>query len=283
MFQVAHQPASFDMSYNHHSSGHVPTVQLPRTLARPAFVDVSPAAIQAVAPELAAAGVPIEYIRDRLRRDTEKMLAGISALSPSHLPPSLPRSHIPPSLAIPLRQAAPDQMCPTHILAVSSAKSTSDQATIFPVHALVLASHCSSLPPLRPAAQASSSALTLPVLPLAVPSAAAFAVLHSYMYNHRLDLVLKALFPVPSGFLTSLTHANVRATLSSQQAIHQLAGYLCQNSSSNLQKLSAHAAHVKDVWQDMVSLGLFDHALWDTIDLAWEVVLAALNLAAASR
>ncbi|EEB98437.1 hypothetical protein MPER_02052 [Moniliophthora perniciosa FA553] len=39
----------------------------------------------------------------------------------------------------------------------------------------------------------------------------------------------------------------------------------------------------RDVWQDMVALGLHDPELWDTIDLAWEVILGALNLAASSR
>jgi hypothetical protein len=33
----------------------------------------------------------------------------------------------------------------------------------------------------------------------------------------------------------------------------------------------------------MAALGLYDLELWDTIDLAWEIVLEALNLAAASN
>jgi hypothetical protein len=41
--------------------------------------------------------------------------------------------------------------------------------------------------------------------------------------------------------------------------------------------------HVKEVWQDMVALGLYDPQLWDAIDLAWEVILGALNLAAAGN
>jgi hypothetical protein len=33
----------------------------------------------------------------------------------------------------------------------------------------------------------------------------------------------------------------------------------------------------------MVALGLCDPELWDTVDLAWEVVLGALNLAASGH
>ncbi|KAJ7130465.1 hypothetical protein C8R44DRAFT_775589, partial [Mycena epipterygia] len=35
------------------------------------------------------------------------------------------------------------------------------------------------------------------------------------------------------------------------------------------------------LWPEMVTLGLYDAPLWDALDLAWEVVLGALNLAAA--
>ena len=67
MFQVASHPAPFSTQPHHHHSRPIPTptVQLPRTLARPSFVEVSREAIMAVAPELA--NVPAEYIRRGLR------------------------------------------------------------------------------------------------------------------------------------------------------------------------------------------------------------------------
>lgn len=213
------------------------------------------------------------------------MLAGIAALAPSHLPTTMPKSHLPPSLSIPLRgTSTADPTYPTHILAVSSSKSSSSDVTMFPVHSLVLASNCASLPRLPPSShQPHSPTLTLPVLPLSLPSPAAFSILHSYMYSHRLDSVLKALFPVPSGFLASLSHQTVQSTLQSGTTLHQLSSYLCSSASSNLHTLTSHAAHVKEIWQDMAALGLHDPELWDTIDLAWEVVLGALNLAAAGK
>ncbi|KAG6851850.1 hypothetical protein C0991_005501 [Blastosporella zonata] len=304
MFQVATHPTSFDkQSYSHTQRRSsvpqaVPSVQLPRTLARPPYAEVSRQAIAAAAPELA--DVPAEYIRRGLRpmaneyvqvssfhliisiKRCRRMLAGISALAPSHLPSSMPRSRLPPSLAIPLRTTSTSPTYPTHILAVMSSKTASDTAMMFPVHSIVLASQCAQFPRIPSShQQPHSPTLQLPVLPLSVPSPAAFSVLHSYMYSHRLENVLKALFPMPSGFLHSLSHEAVQAALASGPTLHQLSSYLCSSVSGNPQALASHAAHVKELWQTMVALGLNDPELWDTVDLAWEVILGAFNLAAA--
>ncbi|KAG6847099.1 hypothetical protein H0H93_010093 [Arthromyces matolae] len=287
MFQVASHPSAFDLHSYPHSSRRAsvpsvgPSVQLPRTLARPPFADVSRDAINAVAPELV--NVPTEYIRRGLRSKANEMFAGISALAPSHMPNAMPKSRLPPALNIPLRTTSASQPSyPTHVLAVTSSKNPSDTATLFPVHSLVLASQCAQLPRLPPSNQKPHSpSLYLPVLPLSIPSPAAFSVLHPYLYHHRLESVLKALFPMPSGFLQSLSHEAIENTLASGPMLHQLSSYLCSSASGNLQTLTSHAAHVKELWQTMVALGIYDPELWDTIDLAWEVILGAFNLAAA--
>lgn len=90
---------------------------------------------------------------------------------------------------------------------------------------------------------------------------------------------MKALIPLPGGFAQGLSHQTVQDALSSGTTLHQLSSYLCSSASSNLQTLTTHAAHVKELWQDMAALGLHDPELWDALDLAWEVVLGALNLA----
>ena len=212
------------------------------------------------------------------------MLAGNAALPSSYLPSSLSRSQLHSTMTVPVRVSSETEL-PTHILALSSSTSSgSDQVRLFPIHSLVLASHCARLPRLpHSQASTSSSQVTLPVLPMTVPSPAAFAVLHQFMYHHRLDSVLKALFPLPPNFLQSLSHHTVQATLSSEPTLRQLSAYLCSSANSNLQTLTSHAAHVKELWQDMAALGLYDPELWDTIDLAWEIVLGALNLAAAGN
>ena len=71
MFEIASHPTAFDLNSYAYAPRRPsapslgPTVQLPRTLARPCFVEVSREAIIAAAPELA--NVPAEYIRKSLR------------------------------------------------------------------------------------------------------------------------------------------------------------------------------------------------------------------------
>ncbi|KAK7053018.1 hypothetical protein VNI00_004339 [Paramarasmius palmivorus] len=292
MFQVASHPSSFPAhGYrdsgrrgSSHATSSSPAVQLPRNLSRPEFVEVSQRAIVAASPELA--NVPPEYIRRGLRKQANEMLAGLSSLAPSHVPSSLPRSHLPAFLTVPLRapSSATTPSYPTHALAVSSSRNPEAQPMIVPVHSIVLAANCARFPELRTTpAHPHSPTAQLTVVPFALPSPGAFPILVNYMYQHRLDKVLKSLFPVPSGFMSSLSAHDVREWLNSRTILHQLSTYLCEHDEYSLQRLTAHATHVRDVWQDMVALGLNDPELWDTIDLAWEVILHALNLAAGSR
>ncbi|KAF8182992.1 hypothetical protein K438DRAFT_1839403 [Mycena galopus ATCC 62051] len=307
MFQVASHPAAFHLrehssstrrpSYDSHSRSQQPqnpALQLPRTLTRPPFTDISRDALAAAAPDLCAASVPIEFIRHGLRAKAPSMQAGIASLAPSHLPQnmSIPRDRLPSALTVPL--CAPPHgvlpSYPTHALAISpaSSKSSSGKASIFAVHSVVLAAHCAKLPPLPPArAPSASGAVTLPVLPFALPSPPAFTILHAYMYTHRVDAVLAALLPLPSSFLAPLSASSgsgaastIAAALASPPHLHTLAAHLASHSSSNISTLLEHAAHVKELWQDMVALGMYDPPLWSALDLAWEVVLGAMNVVA---
>ncbi|KAF9078622.1 hypothetical protein BDP27DRAFT_1309890 [Rhodocollybia butyracea] len=222
LHQVPAQPISFASQHTRRESSapssSSSSVQLPRTLARPEFIEVSPAAIAAAAPELVS--VPLDYVRRRLRAEVPQMMAGLSSLAPSHVPVL--------------------SQIPSAAIAVSM---------MIPVHSLVLAAQCARLPELRTPKHAVSHTLSLPVIPLAVPSPAAFTILRTFMYDHRLDAVLKALFPChPASSRTSSGH--------------------------NLQTLTTHTSHIKDLWHDMVALGLFDTELWDTLDLAWDIASA---------
>ncbi|KAJ7151301.1 hypothetical protein C8R43DRAFT_924179 [Mycena crocata] len=293
--------SSSSSSRRYKSSTPAPSaaLQLPRNLARPQFTDVSRDALAAASPELAS--VPAEFIRHGLRTKTPQMMAGISALAPSHLPTSLPRSHLPPALTIPIRSvsSSPHPSYPTHALAIGSSSSKHGQAldahqSLFPVHAVVLTVHCAKLPRLPPPARSSSSRAVLPVCPIALPSPQAFSILHAFMYTHRLDAALSALLPLPSSFIESLAAsyssasargaptpiALIHAVLSAPQMRHALSAHLCASAAGNVNALLAHAGHVKELWQDMVALGLYDAELWDALDLSWEVVLGGLNLAA---
>lgn len=77
MFHIATHPTSFAMhGHGHHQVSmpmSSPNTQLPRTLSRPSFNEVSREAIMAVAPELT--NVPAEYIRRGLRSKTHQYVS----------------------------------------------------------------------------------------------------------------------------------------------------------------------------------------------------------------
>ncbi|KAJ6573066.1 hypothetical protein DFH09DRAFT_1312340 [Mycena vulgaris] len=96
---------------------------------------------------------------------------------------------------------------------------------------------------------------------------------------------------LPSQHSSSSSHGWVRSSRTTLLAtrlasppdmLYVLAVDLCTSSSSNLSALMVHARHVKKLWPEMVALGVYhpDSELWDILDLAREVVLEALNLAA---
>ncbi|KAJ6573048.1 hypothetical protein DFH09DRAFT_1459403 [Mycena vulgaris] len=275
----------------------VPTpgaLSLRRAFARPPYTDIARDALLAAAPELS--GVPAEFIRHCLR---PRCSTASQPSRPRISPTFLPRSHLPAALTVPLR-ASPGSnpvSYPTHALAITPASEGKgggehDAAhAIFPVHALVLAAHCADLPRLPPCTPADSSrtaSATLHVLPLTLPSPHAFAILHALMYTHRLPPALAALLPLPPAFLPSasshgrsgeeLTHATLLATLASPPALHTLASHALA-SSTNPSALMRHAGHVKELWPDLMALACTTPSC-GIVDLAWEVVLGALNLAA---
>ncbi|KIY42974.1 hypothetical protein FISHEDRAFT_32117, partial [Fistulina hepatica ATCC 64428] len=259
------------------------SVQLPRKLSRPPFVEVSRSALVAVSPELSQ--VPPEFIRQGIPSKASHMLSGTSAIDPSSLPTSLPRAHVPATLTVRLRAPVHTTAAPTHVLAIS-APSTHYRAheipvKLVPTHSLPLAAHCTAIPVLPPRTRGDRGVLYLQVLPLELPSPAAFPILHNYMYTHGLSEVLSALIPVPDYLAKAeLSHAVVLGILQSRDVqLFQLADYCMRKAMNNSKTLLSYASHAKELWQDMVALGLFEPALWDTLDLAWEVILIALNKA----
>lgn len=303
MFQVASHPVNFSQQHavwEHDDLSPVtsPTrsnfssadVQLPRTLQRPSYSEVSRDQIAAVALELI--DVPAEYIRRSVFGRAPQMLAGISALSKSHLPLTISKSHLRHNapLTVPIR-LSPSQQAPTfptHFLALStnskSQTSISDQLPLIPTHSLVLAAYCASLPRMPPSnPQAYGNTITIPILPLAVPSPQAFPTLHQFLYTHNLAGLLSSLLPsLPSTFLSTLSSSVIHSTLASGPKLHQLSAHCLSNSQHGYptQILMGHAHHITALWRNAIALGVHDKDLWDVIDLAWEIVLGSLNLAA---
>lgn len=108
-------------------------------------------------------------------------------------------------------------------------------------------------------------------------------MLYEYMYTQRLDHVLMKLLPLPMDFLDGFSHTAVVEARKSRSTIQQLGMHLSQHERGNFQNLMAHASRVKDLWQTMVTLRVYTIELWDTLDLAWDVVLSALNVASGRR
>lgn len=239
-----------------------------------------------------------------------RMLAAVTLLS---IPSSLPKSRLPSSVDAPLRPTAsvpPSASFPTHILAVSSSKTSpsspstptassfaaqAQQASstvvpLYPTHSLVLAAHCTLLPRL-PAARASTTratALSLPVVPLTVPDAATFPHLHAYLHTKRADTLLATLLPALQGMLPPAAGASSGAVRSYAAQFtgdsllryaHALASYAYTQSGPQgaAQTLMAHARVVNGLWKNTCALGIFDTELWAMMDLAWEIILTALT------
>jgi hypothetical protein len=270
MFQVASHPTSFDAfatgpmspAFDMPMSPASALLSLPRTLARPRSSSVSRDAIIQASPELA--DVPLEYVRAGLIQQAPHMLAAIQAIS-SHLPSSVSRSSLPPSIALPASASAP-----THILAVtSSSKSNpSTTAALYATHHLVLLSSCALLPNLPHARSG-----TAPVVPVALPHAESFPALHAFLYT-RSQLAL----------LSSLLCLNIPASAAgpsdTSKRAGQLAGALVQASGGDMARLMSIVKRVNGMWRNACALGVNDLELWDTMDLAWEAVLGAINAVA---
>ncbi|KAJ6565563.1 hypothetical protein DFH09DRAFT_1363765 [Mycena vulgaris] len=163
---------------------------------------------------------PVESTRHGLRAKAPQMLAG-AAHAPSHLPTSLPRPYIPPHRAQLPPARAGRGIRGAHDL--SRARGDAGGAL-------------REAPLSAPAGSSRTASVTLPVLPLPLPSPHAFAILHTFIGEE-------------------LTHTTLLATLASPPALHALACNLCASSNS-LSTLMGHAGHVKELRQDMVALGV---------------------------
>lgn len=226
------------------------------------------------------------------------MASGLRALSPSHLPTALSRSQLSQTraLTIPLRSSSvPANTLPTHILALSSSKSSSSSnapdVLLFPVHSIALALSCASLPRIPPYnPKISQDTVTLPVVSLSLPSPSSFPTIQNYLYTHDAATLLAGLLgsssAVPGSFasmLASPSHASatIKSTLASGQKLHQLSLHMADATGRDLQLLMGRAAAIVGCWRNIVALGISDPDMWDVLDLAYEVLLGAINLAAA--
>jgi hypothetical protein len=207
---------------------------------------------------------------------------------------------------------------PTHMLAVYAhalAPAGRRRVTLFPVHDIVLATHCANLPPLtRPAPALNSDpnpnsrsdsntdpdpdpdptppapsdpiSLTVPVVPLCLPSPETFPHLSAYLYTKRTDLLLTALLPCPPPptllpafasfpFLTPAP-AQEQDSAPGPEALQQFAAHL--GTTYTPAALLRALGRVGGVWRNMCALGVYEAGLWGAVEGAWEVLVCAMGV-----
>lgn len=242
----------------------------------------------------------------------------ISATSLLTIPSSLPGVHLPPTLDAPIRPtaSAPDMSAfPTHLLAILSARtcattptaasfadkssmSASTTVPLYPVSALVLAVHCTLLPSLPRGHPQSNkrAAVSLPIVPLTVPSPDTFSLLHAYLHTMRPDTLLASLVPALASSLPQLSTSSgsgapgklAYVSQFSQERLLRLAHALAGAAFSRggpqgaMAGLMAHVKLVNGLWQNVCALGVFEPELWGVMDLAWEILLTAMTKVAES-
>jgi len=243
------------------SHGLQRSIQLPRHLGRPTFREISPAALEAVDPELK--GVALEYIHRNLQLVGQQMLTVATSTTTDP-----PKDRLPRELEVFINHFSTSP--PTHLFAVYG--KTASRVAILPVHSLVLAAHCAHLPPLPPSPSGQSTSSTnpnpiLPVVPLCLPHPASFLILVHYLYTKRADRLFASLLPA--------------APAPAVQGLAQLA----QNFAATftVQALLAHASRVHGLWSNLAALGVFDDNLSRCVETAWEVLVQALALSTGAQ
>lgn len=177
---------------------------------------------------------------------------------------------------------------PTHMLAVyapvpkkaenaSATPMPKTEVKLYPVHALLIASHCAKLGALPPSPitnqvfppASTPRTVTIPVRTMCLPSPETFPVLLTYLYLRRQEVLFDAFLPTepPSEFINDCT---------SEEQIISLAKNLGTKFGASV--LLRRAKFIQGIWSNACVLGLFDEGLWAAIDSCYEVLLNALAI-----
>ncbi|KAF9463255.1 hypothetical protein BDZ94DRAFT_1164331 [Collybia nuda] len=244
-------------------------VSLPRHLGRPDFQEISKEVLVAADPFIGDASLP--FLRQGLQEAGPSMLKVLGSVRTGPLQNTLPTE-------IPIVVNDSSASLPTHMMAIYGPPPQNPSAekrkiTLYPVHSTVLAAYCAKLPAFRPTSDAVMSAtpehivreVTIPVRPICLPSPQTYPQLSSFLYTKRTDALLASMMPcLPPQSLANQSEIITFAT--------RLAG------TYTIHALLQHAMTVHGLWGNVCALGIFDDALWDTIDLAWQVLLTAIAI-----
>ncbi|KAF8128587.1 hypothetical protein EV363DRAFT_1297594 [Boletus edulis] len=249
---------------------------LPRYLSRPSFRQVTKATIASVAPELA--DTELGYIHQGLQCLGPRMLqvlAGVKAEPSSNV--------LPLKLDVVVNDLSSDM--PTHMLGVYSRHvpaAAKRRVTLFPIHNIILATHCANLPILPPSnvtrPDAAGATISLPMVPLCIQRRKSS---HSFPCSSTRSASTTCLHPsFPARFPTRSTVTIPRARLSSRFSSRFSDGLATSHSAETL---FTHAMRVNGLWRNVCALGINDTKLWCALDVAWEVLMNALAVSTGRR
>ncbi|KAA1471898.1 hypothetical protein DENSPDRAFT_859203 [Dentipellis sp. KUC8613] len=250
------------------------TVSLPRLLAHPPRKEVPEEIMTKIDPKLE--NVPIDFTRDVLKMRGPDMMKVLSSVQAEPA-----RNVLPKELSIVVNDLSAD--LPTHMMAVWSRLPTSlpkRRITLYPIHNIILAAHCTNLPSLpesHPQTPAPGESITVPVVPLGLPSPQSFPQLASYLYTKRIDTLLLALLPCapPAPLQPSADSANHEAE--QKALISQFARRLSATFTPHA--LLQRTLFVYGVYKNVCALGITDDKLWLALELVWEVMMCAMAYA----
>ena len=213
---------------------------------------------------------PSEYriYSPRLISDTDlivsrSLCSAINRVAPM-LPSQPPANHL---VNLNLPPSSNSNRLPTHILALQSTRS--DQKFLYPSHALLLAAHCTGVPPVPILPPGSTS---LPVVQLKVTSPNLFPVLQAFLLTKSHETLISGLLPVSTSSLGSFS------SLPPQQRTAKLGHMLYEKSRGSMQQLMTYSDQISAFWRLICALGVFDNDTWEVVDLTWDAVLGAMNL-----
>ncbi|KZP30816.1 hypothetical protein FIBSPDRAFT_850254 [Athelia psychrophila] len=246
-------------------------ITLPKYLARPDYKEISLANIAALDPELK--DVPLHYIQEGLETTGPAMMQVLASVEATPVKNALPME-----LSILINDLTCD--LPTHMLAVYSRQSSHSpnptrRVTLFPTHAIVMSLHCANLPSLpksRPCEPDTIGQMTVPVVPLCIPSPETFSPLSAYLYTKDAQHLLSTL--LPSGLSTPPHILSLDSDPDSAE-FTQFSSKL--RATYTAPALLTHAMAINGLWRNVVALGIFDERLWEALDIAWAAVLGALE------
>lgn len=259
-------------------------VELPRTLGRPDFKEVSGQVLGSIEPDLAQ--TPADYIRDALEEIGPRYVFHLQLLvlttGPnsfgsmmkvlSSVVASTAANTLPTQIDVTVGDLSHD--VPTHMLAVyTPVKDTESKLPVklYPVHGVILAAHCaniSALPESHPSIPEPGSSIKLPVVPFNLPHADSWPLLSAFLYTRRIEALMASLMPCPppvtvddeSGRVLLQRYARALAATLPSRTIHK------------------RLQIVYGLWANACRLGVFEHGLWTVIDRCWEVLLTALTI-----